>query len=115
MADFEDRLRHIENERIHADTSKTPIVDLDEFEIADSAASFGYKKVTWATIKATIKTYTDTLYATVSHVHALLMAPLASTGDLTVTAGYGALSVEYFEIGSGKYLELGAGAIMEVT
>lgn len=115
MVDFEDRLRHLENERIHSDSSKTTLVDADELEIADSAASFGYKKVTWANIRATIKTYTDTLYAALAHSHDLLMGCLAPTGDLTVTAGYGALSVEYFEIASGKYLELGAGAIMEVT
>lgn len=37
---------------IHAAASKNPPVDLDEFSIADSAASFGLKKLTWANLKA---------------------------------------------------------------
>ncbi|WP_181170993.1 hypothetical protein [Mesorhizobium sp. B2-1-3] len=39
---------------VHAATSKTTPVDADEFPLADSAASFAVKKVTWANIKATI-------------------------------------------------------------
>ncbi len=49
----------------HAATAKTTPVDADETNIADSAASFGLKKVTWANIKATLKTYFDALYPTV--------------------------------------------------
>ena len=48
----------------HAATSKTTPVDADEIPMADSAASWGLKKLTWANIKATLKTYFDTLYAT---------------------------------------------------
>ncbi|MGN6773512.1 MAG: carbohydrate-binding protein [Rhizobiaceae bacterium] len=46
----------------HAATSKGTPVDADELPIADSAASFGLKKLTWANVKATLKTYLDTLY-----------------------------------------------------
>ena len=49
---------------IHAATGKTTPVDADEIGISDSAASFGFKKLTWANLKATLKTYFDTLYAT---------------------------------------------------
>jgi microcystin-dependent protein len=64
----------------HAATGKTTPVDADETNIADSAASFVLKKVTWANIKATLKTYFDTLYqATGSY------QPLDS--DLTTIAG----------------------------
>lgn len=49
----------------HAATSKTTPVDLDEIPIADSAASNILKKLTWANLKATLKTYFDTLYAAV--------------------------------------------------
>lgn len=45
-----------------AATSKATPVDADEVPLADSAASFGLKKLTWANIKATLKTYFDTLY-----------------------------------------------------
>ncbi len=46
----------------HSATSKTTPVDADELPIADSAASFVLKKLTWANLKATLKTYFDALY-----------------------------------------------------
>ena len=39
---------------IHAATAKTTPVDADEFAIADSVATFGLKKVTWANIKTAL-------------------------------------------------------------
>lgn len=45
-------------------TSKTTPVDADLISLSDSASSFGIKKLTWANIKATLKTYFDTLYIT---------------------------------------------------
>ena len=45
-------------------TSKSTPVDADELPIADSAASFGLKKLTWSNLKATLKTYFDTVYST---------------------------------------------------
>jgi hypothetical protein len=46
----------------HAATEKATPVDADEIGLADSAASFGWKKLTWAGIKTTLKGYFDTLY-----------------------------------------------------
>lgn len=46
----------------HAATSKTTPVDADETPLVDSAASNVLKRLTWANIKATLKTYFDTLY-----------------------------------------------------
>lgn len=60
----------------HAATSKTTPVDADEIPLADSGASFGLKKLTWASLKATLKTYFDTLYASLSGA--------AFTGDVGV-------------------------------
>lgn len=45
-------------------TGKTTPVDADVTVIEDSAASNAKKKVTWANLKATLKTYFDTLYQT---------------------------------------------------
>lgn len=53
------------NVTIHSLTAKTTPVDADETILIDSAASYDNKKVTWSNIKATLKTYFDTLYATV--------------------------------------------------
>lgn len=49
----------------HAATSKTIPVDADELPLIDSGASFGLKRLTWANLKATLKTYFDTLYSLV--------------------------------------------------
>jgi len=50
-------------------TAKTTPVDADTVGLTDSVASNVLKKLTWANIKATLKTYFDTLYATVTHTH----------------------------------------------
>lgn len=47
---------------IHGTSAKTTPVDADTMPLIDSAASNVLKKVTWANIKATLKTYFDTLY-----------------------------------------------------
>jgi len=47
----------------HAATSKTTPVDADELPLVDSAASWALKKLPWANLKATLKTYFDGLYS----------------------------------------------------
>lgn len=47
---------------IAAATAKATPVDADLFGLSDSAASGATKKVSWTNIKATLKTYFDTLY-----------------------------------------------------
>ena len=51
-------------------TSKTTPVDADSLGLSDSAATNVLKKLTWANVKATLKTYFDTLYANITHTHA---------------------------------------------
>lgn len=48
--------------------AKTTPVDADTMPLNDSAASNALKKVTWANIKATLKTYLDTLYQPLASV-----------------------------------------------
>ncbi len=43
-------------------SSKPTPIDTDLLPLSDSAATFGIKKLTWANIKVTLKTYFDTLY-----------------------------------------------------
>jgi len=47
---------------INGATSKTTPVDADQVGLMDSAASNILKKLSWANIKSTLKTYFDTLY-----------------------------------------------------
>jgi hypothetical protein len=81
----------------HAASSKATPVDADELPLVDSAASNVLKKLTWANLKATLKTYFDTLYqatvgfTTVGSAVATLANPSAITflrinADNTVTA-----------------------------
>lgn len=47
----------------HTASSKATPIDGDELPLTNSAGSFGLKKLTWLNLKATLKTYLDTLYA----------------------------------------------------
>jgi len=68
-------------EGTHAAASKTTPADNDELPLVDSAAGNVLKKLTWANLKATLKTYFDTLYA---------VAPAVWTPTITgLTAGTG--------------------------
>lgn len=56
---------------IHGSTEKTTPANADEVGLIDSAAANVLKWVSWTNIKATLKSYFDTLYALASHTHAL--------------------------------------------
>jgi hypothetical protein len=55
---------------ITAAAEKTTPADADMFGGTDSAAGGVLKKFSWANIKATLKTYFDTLYSALGHTHA---------------------------------------------
>lgn len=73
----------------HSATSKTTPVDADELPMVDSADSWSLKKLTWANLKATLKTYFDTLYlgisATAANASQLLGFTWASPGTIGST------------------------------
>lgn len=64
----------------HAATTKATPVDADELPLVDSAASNVLKKMTWANLKATLKTYLDTLYQ-VLNSNLTTIAGLTATTD----------------------------------
>jgi hypothetical protein len=76
-------------EATHAATSKTTPVDADELPLVDSAASNILKKLTWANIKATLKTYFDSIYSTtvVWQTYSPTLGNI-TLGNGTVTAKY---------------------------
>ena len=49
-------------DEVHAATSKPTPIDADELGLVDSAANWIVKKLTFANLKATLKTYFDTFY-----------------------------------------------------
>lgn len=69
---------------IHGATAKTTPVDNDTLPLIDSAASNVLKKTTWANIKATLKSYFDSIYGTFT-------SPMSASGDIIYggTAGAG--------------------------
>ncbi|MFA9261806.1 MAG: hypothetical protein ACEQSB_00400 [Undibacterium sp.] len=70
---------------IHAAASKATPIDADELGIVDTAAANVLKRLTWGNLKATLKTYFDTLYSAVAHVHTFA----SLTGIPTTLAGHG--------------------------
>jgi len=57
-------------------TGKSTPIDGDSIGLVDSAAANVLKKLTWSNLKATLKTYFDGFYATITNLN--LKAPLAS-------------------------------------
>jgi hypothetical protein len=72
----------------YAATPKTAIVDNDEFPITDSEATYVLKKFTWTSLKAAIKTYTDTLYSKVADLTGTneTLGGTAAVGSATTAA-----------------------------
>lgn len=72
-------------------TAKTTPADADSMNLVDSAASNLEKKVTWANVKATLKTYFDTLYQSVltlgTGVLTALGINVGSAGAFVVNGG----------------------------
>jgi len=84
-------------EATHAATSKTTPVDADLIGIVDSAASNVLKSLSWANLKATLKTYFDTIYP----VNGAWTTWTPTFTNLTV--GNGTLSAKYKQIGDKTY------------
>ena len=66
-------------------TAKVTPVDADTMPLSDSAASNTIKKVTWSNIKATLKTYFDTLYNNYTHPTYTYTTPIDDT-NTTLTS-----------------------------
>ena len=73
----------------HAATAKATPDDDDELALLDSAATWTLKKLTWANLKAVLKTYFDTLYlgaaSTAANAAELLGATWAEPGAIGAT------------------------------
>ena len=70
---------------ITALATKTPPVDADAVVITDSAASDAPKRTTWANIKATLKTYFDTLYVDLTNAQDAVGTILTDTATIDFT------------------------------
>lgn len=87
---------------IAAATEKTTPVDADTTVISDSAASGATKKLSWENIKATLKTYFDTLYNNYTHPN--------HSGDVTSVAD-GATTIANSAVTNAKMANMPANTI----
>lgn len=87
----------------HSATSKTTPIDDDELPLLDSAAGNILKKITWSNIKATLKTYFDTLYPSKTEgTFNPTVEGTTTTGTVTYNSRYG----RYTKIGRLVFFEI---------
>jgi len=82
--------------------AKTTPIDADVVVVGDSADTNRAKKTTWANIKATLKTYFDTVYNNYTHPN--------HTGDVTST-GDGATAIANSAVTNAKMADMNASTI----
>ena len=75
-----DTIANLPASATNAAASKATPVDADELTLVDSSASNVLKKLTWANLKATLKTYFDTLYQAVGSYR-------STSDDVVLAAG----------------------------
>lgn len=99
-------IANLTSSQIHAAPNKVTPEDLDEFGIWESMAASLWK-VTWANIKATLKTYFDTLYGSWPYSKVLTVDPTNPNADYTTVtlALAGAAAGDTILIGAGTYTE----------
>lgn len=87
-------------------TAKTTPVDADTVPLIDSAASNVLKKLSWANIKATLKTYFDSLYQVVlvsgTNIKTINGTPILGSGDITVSGSGDMTKAVYDSNNDGK-------------
>ena len=90
---------------IHASSLKTTPVNADEIGIWDSV-SLTLKKLTWANLKDTLKTYFDTLYQTIlvsgTNIKTINSNSILGSGDITITSGISLATANTYDIGVGQ-------------
>ncbi|WP_164893171.1 phage tail fiber protein [Mesorhizobium sp. M7A.T.Ca.US.000.02.1.1] len=77
--------------QIHAASTQS-VADADEMGFTRSAASWALGKITWANVKATLKTYFDTLYALAGHTHAATALTSGTLPDARLPARLGLIA-----------------------
>jgi hypothetical protein len=77
---FENNLGYVPERSIDAASAKTTPVDADTIGLIDSAASNVLKKLTFANLKAWLKSYFDTLYASIGSGGITLLTSAAASG-----------------------------------
>ncbi len=109
--------------------SKSTPVDADLIPLSDSVSSFGIKKLSWANLKATLKTYFDTLYValsgnqTIADIKTFTSSPRVPTptdGDHVANKSYADLKVALaaftganVNLASNGYQKLPSGLIIQ--
>lgn len=71
----------------HGTAAKTSLVDADEITGQDSANSFSLIRTTWTDVKAFLKTYFDTLYATASNTLTFTNKRITARVGTTASSG----------------------------
>lgn len=78
----------------HAASSKATPVDADEIPLVDSATSNVLKKLTWSNLKATAKTYFDTIYQAALGFTAVPTTTTINGSDLSTNRDFRPVSAE---------------------
>lgn len=70
---------------IYSSAEKITLVDDDLLSLLDSAGNYSLKKITWTNLKASLKSYFDSIYSAIGHTHPNTMPESTAEHDVIVS------------------------------
>jgi hypothetical protein len=95
--------------------SPSPLEDNDYIPFSDESNGGYLKHIYWVDVKILLKDFFDAVYEPIGGVESsVVSSKLLQTQDVTITADYGAIVPDYYEITDGYFLEILVNSVFQI-